>query len=545
MSSILIDDPASQPHPSTGVESTDGVADATTTITLKEWFLWSGRTIPPDEHTNQEDDQHTTDVDAATTIVFPPPRILLLDGGVSTHLEEKIRQCRCCSTNSTSTSTTDTEHANDDVFPYRELWSSSLLLKEDGRQVIYHGHLDWLQQAQVDVITTVTYQCHYIPALWPQQPPPPPTSPPSPVFQQEKGRMNDGTIEELKPSKPIITYQMMDQMWYDGIRLAQQAVLATTTTTINDTTAHPRHNNKYVVASSGCYGAALSNGAEYTGVYSVPTFTPTTCQVNPDQESIQEECPTSTTIDSSEQHKMMQIIHDFHYQKLQVILRKENDPPVNGIAIETVPSYLECQVLCDLLLSSDVGEQMTNVACYISLSCRNGSQLNDGTMLVDALKVFHTVPVTTLQAIGLNCCSIRYIPDLLRILLTDIVQHTPYRGIVIFPNSGELWDGTTKQWYPDPEFVSVLEKTTHTSTTTDAVTLMNHVIHHIDAIWEELCCDFDAPTTASWTNVPLRLRRKPSILLGGCCRMTVETIAALRLLVDEYIDHNNKRTIDR
>ena len=172
---------------------------------------------------------------------------------------------------------------------------------------------------------------------------------------------------------------------------------------------------------------------------------------------------------------------------------------------------------------------MTNVACYVSLSCRNGSQLNDGTLLIDALKVFHDVP--TIQAIGLNCCSIRYIPDLLKILLTDIVHSTPHRGIVVFPNSGELWNGVTKQWYPDPELVvssATTTTTTRSTATTDAVTLMKHVIHHIDTIWEELCRNAD---------VPLRSRRKPSIVIGGCCRMTVETIAELRRLVNKYLQN--------
>merc|ERR1719223_655192 len=72
------------------------------------------------------------------------PNILLLDGGISTHLEQKLN------------------HGNNDKdksspFSHRELWSSSLLLTPEGRQEILNGHLDFLD-AGCDVISTVTYQ---------------------------------------------------------------------------------------------------------------------------------------------------------------------------------------------------------------------------------------------------------------------------------------------------------------------------------------------------------------------------------------------------
>jgi S-methylmethionine-dependent homocysteine/selenocysteine methylase len=503
-------------------QSLNRPTDGDAVCTLKEWFLMSGSGCM----TNKNDTESTT----TTTTKVVPPRILLLDGGVSTHLEEKIRQCRCCNATTTTATNNDDNDDNNikeevgDVFRYRELWSSSLLLTEQGRQQIYEGHADWLQQAQVDILTTVTYQCHYRSALWPQRTPPSPRT--SPTDQEDEISKEEESTEPSTKSISIITNEIMDQMWHDGIQLAQQAVAkmgATLTASTSSVATVPpeqrsqrrssRDHHKYVVASSGCYGAALSNGAEYTGIYSE----------NHDDPQL-----------------LSQIIYDFHLQKLQAILRNDN-PPVDGIAIETVPSYLECQVLRHLFRSNDiVHEKMNSVACYVSLSCRNGSQLNDGTTLIDALKVFHNV--TAIQAIGLNCCSIRYIPDLLRILLTDMVQYTPNRGIVIFPNSGELWDGITKQWYPDPELVVVSSATTTstkagitTTTTTDAVTLMTRVIHHIDAIWKELCVGMDDVDTTS--SLPLRNRRKPSIVIGGCCRMTVETIAALRRLVDEYL-HN-------
>ena len=104
-----------------------GVADCT----LKEWFLMSGRnnTGIANDHesncSNNNNDTTTTTTTAITTKVVPP-RILLLDCGVSTHLEEKIRQCsRCCNTATAINNDEKVKKVVDDVFPYRELWSST------------------------------------------------------------------------------------------------------------------------------------------------------------------------------------------------------------------------------------------------------------------------------------------------------------------------------------------------------------------------------------------------------------------------------------
>lgn len=117
------------------------------------------------------------------------PRIMILDGGVSSNLGPESN------------------------FAYRSLWSSSLLLSPEGRQRIVEGHLSW-KAAQV--LTTVTYQCHYEQSFWPE----------------------------------IMTKELMDDMWKYGIDLTRQS-----------------SQDQFVVASSGSYGAALANGAEYTGDY--------------------------------------------------------------------------------------------------------------------------------------------------------------------------------------------------------------------------------------------------------------------------------------
>jgi S-methylmethionine-dependent homocysteine/selenocysteine methylase len=56
--------------------------------------------------------------------------ILLMDGGVSTHLEHLLEQ-------------------RNQKFPIRELWSSSLLLSPEGRNTILQGHKDWFLNAGI------------------------------------------------------------------------------------------------------------------------------------------------------------------------------------------------------------------------------------------------------------------------------------------------------------------------------------------------------------------------------------------------------------
>ena len=150
--------------------------------TLYEWFH---------DHTEQEPNK------------YPP--ILLLDGGVSTHLEQLIAP---------------------KTFDHRELWSSSLLLTKEGRASILQGHTDWLK-AGSDIITTVTYQCHY------------------------------GLVAA---AGMVVSDEQMTEMIQNGVKLAKQAVAEHPLTDA----ARP---GPYVVASTGPYGAAMADGSEYTGNY--------------------------------------------------------------------------------------------------------------------------------------------------------------------------------------------------------------------------------------------------------------------------------------
>lgn len=325
--------------------------------------------------------------------------ILVLDGGVSTLLEDRA------------------------AFRYRELWSSSLLLDEAGRQVIRQGHGQWID-AGVDILSTVTYQCHYQESLW--------------------------------PPGDVIDRARMDQMWFDAVALARQAIR-------NDSRVH-------VAASSGCYGAALANGAEYTGDYGLATELE---------------------------------VADFHRCKLERMRTLD----VDAVAIETVPSLLECQALAQVLAESNTLSEST--ACWISFACRNVSQLNDGTDLRRALEVLRPIPTSRLTAIGLNCCDSVHLESLMTLVVEDMLENGPVRAVVVYPNSGEEWDAAQATWSPGTGLTAAEELSNR----------LLKVIKQVERLWSRR----------------FALDQYPTMVVGGCCRTRPPAIAALRKQVDEHI----------
>lgn len=358
------------------------------------------------------------------TISSGSPWIRLMDGGVSTHLEELLKGSQGPLA----------------VFSHRALWSSSLLLTESGQDIIRQGHRDWLQ-AGSDVITTVTYQCHY------------------------------GTSNRDK--ELVVSVEKMKELLQTGIHLAQQAVQEYKSETNNS-------HERFVVASSGCYGAALANGSEYTGDYG------------------------NVTLD--------EIVH-FHKGKAKTMLEENPD----GLAIETIPSVSECLAVCDALISlqtemsTTANTKPTELPCsWISLACKDGATLNEGTPFVNALEAIREKDPKAehVHAIGINCCDSAYAAPLLELLTRDMALHGPRRGIVVYPNSGEEWNAEDETWREGTGC-------THADELSDR---LMEAIGVVQKTWK--------------TYEPAQ--PMPKIIVGGCCRTSPSTIAALRQHIDKW-----------
>ena len=169
----------------------------------------------------------------------------------------------------------------------------------------------------------------------------------------------------------------VDAMLLTGVRLAHAAREKIYN---SDNESSKSFDHKYVMGSIGCYGAALADGSEYLGRYGVPV-----------EELIK-----------------------FHRRRLQVFYGSEY---VDSVAFETVPALEEVEAIVTLLCQQQLNEEQ-GPAVWISLACKDGMHLNDGSPIEDALdKIEGLDPKGLLvHGIGVNCFAIKhceYIPSLL------------------------------------------------------------------------------------------------------------------------------------
>jgi len=151
-----------------------------------------------------------------------------------------------------------------------------------------------------------------------------------------------------------------------------------------------------VAASIGPYGACQADGSEYHGQYGI----------------------TDTAL------------KDFHHERLRLLDKTNADI----LACETIPSLQEAHILHDLLLNVET-------PAWISFSCKNGQQINDGTAIETVVQLFGNHP--NVLAIGVNCTSPQYINE----LITRIKQFSNSKAIIVYPNSGEQYDPVAKKWH--------------------------------------------------------------------------------------------------
>lgn len=150
-----------------------------------------------------------------------------------------------------------------------------------------------------------------------------------------------------------------------------------------------------VAASLGPYGAFLTDGSEYRGNY----------DISEDQ------------------------LADFHQERIQIL----ENAKIDLFAFETVPSLPEAKVLSELL-------SQIQIPAWVSFSCKDDGHINDGTPIVECVSLFKDHP--TVFALGVNCTHPKYISGLIQ----RMKKAQSGKKILVYPNSGEVYDPITKTW---------------------------------------------------------------------------------------------------
>jgi homocysteine S-methyltransferase len=150
-----------------------------------------------------------------------------------------------------------------------------------------------------------------------------------------------------------------------------------------------------VAASMGPYGAFLADGSEYRGNY----------EISRDE------------------------LADFHMERIQLLQTEK----IDLYAFETVPSYPEARVLSELL-------NEVEIPSWISFSCKDEAHINDGTSIEDCIYLFKDHP--SVFALGVNCTPPTHITGLIQ----KMKDCQTGKKILVYPNSGEVYDPVTKKW---------------------------------------------------------------------------------------------------
>ena len=161
-------------------------------------------------------------------------------------------------------------------------------------------------------------------------------------------------------------------------------------------------------------------------------------------------------------------LQKFHAQRMRLL----DGSGADVLACETIPDHDEARVLGKLL-------EAAKTPAWLSFSCRDDRLINDGTPLREVAAMFAEHP--RILALGINCTS----PELITPLIAEIRAVAPDKAIIVYPNSGESFDVKTNTWHGT---VSPVE------------------------------C---AAAAAQWLGAG-------TSLIGGCCRMGPQHIAAIR-----------------
>lgn len=186
------------------------------------------------------------------------------------------------------------------------------------------------------------------------------------------------------------------QLLRRSVELAREAELAAAE---RDAREGRKPRARFVAASVGPYGAVLADGSEYRGRYGL---------------SVAE-------------------LERFHGPRLETLMGALPDV----LALETVPDADEAKALMNLVRGS-------GMPCWLSFSAQ-GACTRAGQALTNAFAP--AADVDEVIAVGVNCCSPRDVRG-----AVEIAASVTGKPVVVYPNSGEVWDAEARAWHSESTF---------------------------------------------------------------------------------------------
>ncbi|MCX8659711.1 homocysteine S-methyltransferase [Gilliamella sp. B2772] len=152
----------------------------------------------------------------------------------------------------------------------------------------------------------------------------------------------------------------------------------------------------FIAGSVGPYGAYLADGSEYTGNYQLS-----------EKEFI-----------------------EFHQIRIQALI----DAKADILACETLPNFAEIKAIVKVL------KQYPTMTAWFSFTLKDANHLSDGTPLKEVIDYLNNVDQVV--SVGINCIALEEVTAALTVL-----QTLTRKPLIVYPNSGEQYDPTTKQWH--------------------------------------------------------------------------------------------------
>lgn len=153
-----------------------------------------------------------------------------------------------------------------------------------------------------------------------------------------------------------------------------------------------------VAASVGPYGAYLADGSEYRGDYA---------------------CTEEELV-------------NFHRERMQLL----EEAGADLFACETIPCLQEARAILKAM-------EQRKLTCWMSFSCRDERHISEGTPIAVCAEFLQEQE--QVEAIGINCTAPEWIEGLIR-----EIRRVSDKPIIVYGNSGEIYDPQAKVWKGNP-----------------------------------------------------------------------------------------------